>query len=224
MHRVGQNRILTPYMTVYLVISLPKIPYMHRIYMVLANPTNASCINHTQAVNSVQHPSLAPHGLAMCRGNNSLMYWWHTGSIHHDILQHDTLYHTHTQPPPPPHTHTNTHTQTHTHKHTHSHTHRRCTHPNRGTIWPCDSQLPWLDLICFRWSLLFCVCVCHCLCVCVLSSSSHSLYRYRKTLCVLRPVPVYHQSHPLPACVPSVTPATCLCTISHTRYLPVYHQ
>jgi len=37
--RVGQNRIYTPYMTVYLVISLPKIPYKHRIYMVLANPT-----------------------------------------------------------------------------------------------------------------------------------------------------------------------------------------
>ena len=39
--RVGQNRIYTPYMTVFLVISLPKIPkipYIHRIYMVLANP------------------------------------------------------------------------------------------------------------------------------------------------------------------------------------------
>ena len=39
MCRVGQNRIYTPYMTVYLVISLPKIPYVNRIYMVLANPT-----------------------------------------------------------------------------------------------------------------------------------------------------------------------------------------
>jgi len=38
--RVGQNRIYTPYMTVYLVISLPKIPYVNRIYMVLANPTH----------------------------------------------------------------------------------------------------------------------------------------------------------------------------------------
>jgi len=38
--RVGQDRIYTPYMTVYLVITLPQIPYMHRIYMVLANPTN----------------------------------------------------------------------------------------------------------------------------------------------------------------------------------------
>ena len=38
--RVGQNRIFTPYLTVYLVISLPKVTYMHRIYMVLANPTH----------------------------------------------------------------------------------------------------------------------------------------------------------------------------------------
>jgi hypothetical protein len=30
--RVGQNRVYTPYMTVYLVSSRPKIPYMHRIY------------------------------------------------------------------------------------------------------------------------------------------------------------------------------------------------
>ena len=37
--RVGQNRISAPYMTVYLVSFLPKIPYIHRIYMVLANPT-----------------------------------------------------------------------------------------------------------------------------------------------------------------------------------------
>ena len=42
--RVGRNRIYAPYMTVYMVISLPKIPYTHRIYMVLANPTyKCSC-------------------------------------------------------------------------------------------------------------------------------------------------------------------------------------
>jgi len=44
MCRVGQNHlyvhIYTPYMTVYLVISLPKLPYIHRIYMVLANLTH----------------------------------------------------------------------------------------------------------------------------------------------------------------------------------------
>ena len=39
-NRVGQNRMNTPYMTAYLVNSLPKIPYIHRIYMVLANPTH----------------------------------------------------------------------------------------------------------------------------------------------------------------------------------------
>jgi len=38
-NRVGQNRINKPYMTVYFVISLPKVPYIHRIYIVLANPT-----------------------------------------------------------------------------------------------------------------------------------------------------------------------------------------
>ena len=40
MYRVHQNRIYAPYMTVYVVISLPKMPYIRRIYMVLANPTH----------------------------------------------------------------------------------------------------------------------------------------------------------------------------------------
>ena len=35
--RVDQNRIFTPYMKVYLVISLLEISCIHRIYMVLAN-------------------------------------------------------------------------------------------------------------------------------------------------------------------------------------------
>jgi len=39
MMRVGQNRMHKPYMTVYLVVSLPRIPYIHRYYMVLANAT-----------------------------------------------------------------------------------------------------------------------------------------------------------------------------------------
>ena len=41
--RVGQNCIYTPYMTVNLVISLPKIPYVHHIHMVLANPNHVHC-------------------------------------------------------------------------------------------------------------------------------------------------------------------------------------
>ena len=43
MVRVGQNRIYTPYMTVYLVIFLPKVPYIHRIYIILANPRHGCC-------------------------------------------------------------------------------------------------------------------------------------------------------------------------------------
>jgi hypothetical protein len=42
-YRVGQNRIYTPHITVHLAIFLPKIPYKHRIYMVLANPTLLFC-------------------------------------------------------------------------------------------------------------------------------------------------------------------------------------
>jgi len=33
LRRVGQNRISAPYMTVCMVISLLKIPYVHRIYL-----------------------------------------------------------------------------------------------------------------------------------------------------------------------------------------------
>jgi hypothetical protein len=41
-HRVGQNRIYTSYTTVSLVNSLPKMPYINRIYMVPANPTHST--------------------------------------------------------------------------------------------------------------------------------------------------------------------------------------
>jgi len=40
--RLGQIRMHTPYMTVYLAISLRKIPCIHRMYTVLANPTHIS--------------------------------------------------------------------------------------------------------------------------------------------------------------------------------------
>ena len=36
--RVGHHRMYTPYMTVDLVISLPELPYIHRMYMVMVNP------------------------------------------------------------------------------------------------------------------------------------------------------------------------------------------
>jgi hypothetical protein len=48
MCRVGQNRMYTPYMTVYLVISQPKLPYIHCICMVLVNPSYVVlCLSHT---------------------------------------------------------------------------------------------------------------------------------------------------------------------------------
>jgi len=43
--------IYTPYMTVHLVIFLPKIPYVHRIYMVLANPINTPTSRNRQIRN-----------------------------------------------------------------------------------------------------------------------------------------------------------------------------
>jgi hypothetical protein len=38
--RVGQNRMYRPFMTVCLVMYLPGIPYIHRVYMALANPAH----------------------------------------------------------------------------------------------------------------------------------------------------------------------------------------
>jgi len=45
--KVNQNRVYTPYMTVYFVIFLPKIPYIYRIFMVLANPTDMNNKSNT---------------------------------------------------------------------------------------------------------------------------------------------------------------------------------
>jgi len=39
-------------MTVYLVIPLPKIPHIRRIYMVLANPSDDACFVHHALVGS----------------------------------------------------------------------------------------------------------------------------------------------------------------------------
>jgi len=53
--KVGQNRIYTPYMTVYTVISLPKIPYIHRMYMVLANPRDKAKVKHSYGLIKTIH-------------------------------------------------------------------------------------------------------------------------------------------------------------------------
>jgi len=54
MCRVDQDCISTPYMTVHSAISLLKIPNIHRIYMVLANPTHV----HLQVLASVADNSV----------------------------------------------------------------------------------------------------------------------------------------------------------------------
>jgi len=46
--RVGQIRKYIPYMAVLLVISLPKIPYINRIYMFLANPIHKQLLHIDQ--------------------------------------------------------------------------------------------------------------------------------------------------------------------------------
>jgi hypothetical protein len=113
--RVGQNRIYTLYMTVYLVISLPKIPYMHRIFMVLANPTHKQC-HHCSAPNKRKSgqtharplllggasPSRKKHVWAeLTRGKGSIL---HTRGRAHKVGRGHTAmqlgYHRH--PPAPP--------------------------------------------------------------------------------------------------------------------------
>ena len=64
MVRAGQNRIYTPYMTVYLIESLPKMPYIHRIFMVLANPKYGDlCDTYAVEQTEIEHEPL-PDGEA----------------------------------------------------------------------------------------------------------------------------------------------------------------
>jgi hypothetical protein len=59
---VGKNRIYTPYMAVYLVIPLPKMPYIHRIYMVLANPNDIlSCFGVPIIIGKDETPKTFSH-------------------------------------------------------------------------------------------------------------------------------------------------------------------
>jgi len=52
-HRVGQDRMFTPYMTVYLVISLPTIPCIHRIYIWFW-PALQPCVVHLPGRNTIR--------------------------------------------------------------------------------------------------------------------------------------------------------------------------
>ena len=74
-YRVGQNRIYTPYMTVYLVISLPKIPYVHRVYIVLANPTHNTTHTHVHAqIHMLNYIYMRVHDIFICTYAHTLMH------------------------------------------------------------------------------------------------------------------------------------------------------
>jgi hypothetical protein len=129
--RVGQNRIYTPCMTVYSVISLPKIPYIHRIYMVLANPTYMHTHTSTHAIHTFAHT--LTHSLVNTHMITSAQTHTHTHLCTHSNIQMHiyTQLHTHMssyrlwpfcRTHQNTHTHTNTRTQTHTHTHTLVHT------------------------------------------------------------------------------------------------------
>jgi len=60
--KVGQNRINTPYMVVYLVISLPKIPYIHRIYIHICGSGQPYIYGEFPANNTVYAPYIYGSG------------------------------------------------------------------------------------------------------------------------------------------------------------------
>ena len=138
--RVGQNRIYTPCMTVYSVISLPKIPYIHRIYMVLANPTYMHTHTSTHAIHTFAHT--LTHSLVNTHMITSAQTHTHTHLCTHSNIQMHiyTIAHSHVLlqvvallPHPPEHTHTHKHTHTNTHTHTHTRTYT-CTNTHNCTL------------------------------------------------------------------------------------------
>jgi len=86
--RIVHNRMYTPYLTVFLVISLPKIPYTHRIYMALVNSTY-----HTHAELMPVHtcvPVLACNDLTPIW---SMHAWFDINLIAAYLSLHATIWH-----------------------------------------------------------------------------------------------------------------------------------
>ena len=69
-NRVGQNRIYTLYMALHSMQSLQTIPYIHRIYMVLANPTHEHCASSSKCnvpcIPQSSHHDRSPHSQVCC--------------------------------------------------------------------------------------------------------------------------------------------------------------
>ena len=106
-------------MTVYLVISLPKLPYTHRIYIILA-------------------PYLCDYQKrCACWGLRSMYERWEVSHVQYFSVQH-THIHTHTRT----HTHAHTHMRTHAYIYEHSHNiftriHTRTHNCTHATVSAC---------------------------------------------------------------------------------------
>jgi len=75
-YRVRQDRIYPPYMTFYTIESLQKTPWMHRIYMVLANPRYIVHSNKTV-------PTTFGHGLGVKDRSMRNKRGQQQNSVHH---------------------------------------------------------------------------------------------------------------------------------------------
>jgi hypothetical protein len=76
--RVGHNRIYAPYMTVYIVTFLPNIPYIHRIYMVLANPMYNTVLANPVYGQSNAHLANVLHtaNICACQQQTQVLVVW----------------------------------------------------------------------------------------------------------------------------------------------------
>ena len=144
-HRVGQNRIYTPNMTVCMVIYVLKIPYIHCIYsymymLVLANSKHTHTTNcrhavyhkctythysHTHTTNcrhAVYHKCTYTHYSHIHTHTHHKLQACSVSQVHiHTLLTHT---HTHTHTPQIAGMQCTTSARTHTtHKLTHTHTH-----------------------------------------------------------------------------------------------------
>ena len=120
--RVGQNRLLTPYMTICFTISMPGIPYIY--YMVLANPSYhiplKSNVRHVTCVTFEVKRATTCVTFATALHLPYLIMQMHVQCLERHA-QFSEQQHTHTHTHTRAHTHTATHTHTHTHTYTHSH-------------------------------------------------------------------------------------------------------
>jgi hypothetical protein len=112
--RVGQNRLLTPYMTICFTISMPGIPYIY--YMVLANPSY-----HIPLKSNVRHVTCVTFEVKRATTcvtfATALLLLYLIMQMHVQCLEQHAQFseqHTHTQ------THTHTHTATQPQPHTHT--------------------------------------------------------------------------------------------------------